>query len=129
MVINGNDSLNTGSRTFFVNGTAGGLYAWYNDSDRDLKKNISPIPDALKKVKQLQGVNFDWKETDRYESGRQMGFIAQEAVEVIPEVVSGEDGHYAMQYGPVTALLVEALKEQQKIIEGLEARIEDLEEK
>ena len=59
--------------------------------------------------------------------GRQMGFIAQEAVKVIPEVVSGEDGHYAMQYGPITALLVEAIKEQQGIIEDLKVRIETLE--
>jgi hypothetical protein len=56
-----------------------------------------------------------------------MGFIAQEAAGIIPEVVSHKDGHYAMQYGPVTALLVEALKEQQAIIKRLEARIDALE--
>ena len=56
-----------------------------------------------------------------------MGFIAQEAAGIIPEVVSHDGGHYAMQYGPVTALLVEALKEQQETIQRLEARIEALE--
>jgi predicted RNase H-like nuclease (RuvC/YqgF family) len=48
-----------------------------------------------------------------------MGFIAQEAEKVIPEVVSKANNHYAMQYAPVTALLVEAVKTQQKQIEAL----------
>ena len=45
-----------------------------------------------------------------------MGFIAQEAVEIIPEVVDKSGEYYTMQYAPVTALLVEAVKEQQKMI-------------
>jgi hypothetical protein len=53
-----------------------------------------------------------------------MGFIAQEAVEVIPEVVSGEDGHYAKQYGPGTALLVEAIKESSEENRELREEIE-----
>jgi hypothetical protein len=126
LVINGNESDNTNNRTFFANGQAGGTTAWYNDSDEQLKKNINSIPEALRKVRQLRGVNFEWKKKEHHEPGQKMGFIAQEAVEVIPEVVSGEDGHYAMQYGPVTALLVEAMKEQQDIIEGQQAQIEEL---
>ena len=55
-----------------------------------------------------------------------MGFVAQEAVKVIPEVVIGEDGHYAMQYGPITALLVEGLKQQQQIIESQQEQIKEL---
>ncbi|MFC1683282.1 tail fiber domain-containing protein, partial [Candidatus Zixiibacteriota bacterium] len=111
LVINGNESHNSNNRTFFSNGSAGGTTGWYNDSDAHLKKEIATIPDALRKVQQLRGVNFEWRDTDRHDPGRQMGFVAQEAVKVIPEVVTGEDGHYAMQYGPITALLVEAVKE------------------
>ncbi len=126
LVINGNDSDNTNNRTFFANGQAGGTTAWYNDSDERLKKNIDSIPEALQKVRQLRGVNFEWKDQEHHEPGQKMGFVAQEAVEVIPEVVSGEDGHYAMQYGPITALLVEAMKEQQEIIEGQQEQIAEL---
>ncbi|MFN8209276.1 MAG: tail fiber domain-containing protein, partial [Bacteroidales bacterium] len=57
---------------------------------------------------------------------RQVGFIAQEVEKVLPEVVDNSQGHYSMQYAPVTALLVEALKEQQKMIEELKAEVEKL---
>jgi hypothetical protein len=127
VVINGNDTDNTNNRTLFVNGSAGGLGAWNNDSDVSLKKNIAPIPDALQKVQQLRGVNFEWKDAEARGDGQQMGFVAQEAVDIIPEVVSGDDGHYAMQYAPITALLVEAVKEQQNIIDEQLKRIEALE--
>jgi hypothetical protein len=128
VVIDGNDTDNTNNRTFFVNGSAGGNTPWYNDSDERLKKDITTIPDALRKVQKLRGVNFEWKDSENHEPGRKMGFIAQEAVAIIPEAVAGDEGHYAMQYGPITALLVEALKEQQEIIEQLQARVEALEE-
>ena len=49
-----------------------------------------------------------------------MGFIAQEAVNIIPEVVDNEGDLMSMQYAPITALLVEAIKEQQKQIEKLQ---------
>jgi len=126
LVINGKASNNTLNRTFFVNGSAGGTGAWWNDSDIRFKKDINTIPDALNKVMKLHGVNFYWKdETDR-DTGKQMGFIAQEVKEVIPEVVSSEGETLSMQYAPVTALLVEAMKEQQSLIDNQKAAIEQL---
>jgi hypothetical protein len=47
-----------------------------------------------------------------------MGFIAQEVEEIIPEVVSNGGDSYSMQYSPLTALLVEAVKEQQSLIDN-----------
>jgi len=117
VVINGNSSSNPNNRTFYSNGTAGGDYAWYNDSDRRLKKNIATICSPIEKIMQLRGVNFEWKDKDAMEEGTKMGFIAQEAVSIIPEVVDHTGGKYSMQYAPITALLVEGMKEQQKIIE------------
>ena len=90
-------------------------------------KNISTISTSLGKVLQLRGVNYEWKETENRAEGLQMGFIAQEVQKIIPEVVDEKDGHYAMQYAPITALLVEAVKEQQKMIEELKEKIERLE--
>lgn len=134
IVINGSSSDNPNSRTLYVNGEAGGDGDWHTDSDGRMKKNVETIPDALEKVLQLRGVNFEWKETEHHEAGLRMGFIAQEAESVIPEVVSSNNDHYSMQYGSITALLVEAVKEQQKTIaeqnvtiQSLMRRIEQLE--
>ena len=120
---NANESLVTGdfaAKKFHINGdlTATTVNA---PSDQRLKKNISPIPDALTRVMKLRGVNFEWKDTTF--KGKQIGFIAQEVEKVVPEVVSylKDKDTYTMQYAPVTALLVEAMKEQQKTIEQLKA--------
>ena len=55
-----------------------------------------------------------------------MGFIAQEVEPVIPEVVSNDGAQYSMQYAPITALLVEAIKEQQKEIEELKLKNKEI---
>lgn len=128
IVINGNSSSNPNSRTFFSNGEAGGTTAWNNDSDRRLKKNINTIPSALEKVQKLRGVNFEWKDIENHSKGVKMGFIAQEANEIIPEVVSKSGEYYSMQYAPITALLVEAVKEQEIRFKTQESRIEELEQ-
>ena len=109
---------------FYVYGQAGGTTAWWNDSDKKLKTNIETIPNALDKVMQLRGVNYEWKERRDNTEGTQMGFIAQETEMVIPEVVNNTKGNYAMQYAPITALLVESTKEQQTQIEILKNEIE-----
>lgn len=123
LVINGNDTHNPNDRTFYVNGTAGGDYAWYNDSDIKLKTDIKTIENPLSKVIKLRGVNFKWK--DEREKGLKIGFIAQEAIEVLPEVVTAGET-YSMQYAPITALLVEAIKEQQAIINNQQTELEAL---
>jgi len=128
VVINGNGTNNINNRTFFVNGSAGGTGAWWNDSDLRLKKNIATIPDALNKVNKLRGVNFDWIDGGMHEKGRQMGFIAQEAEKIIPEVVSSENNHYSMQYASVTAILVEAVKELSSQNKSQSARFDKIEQ-
>jgi hypothetical protein len=133
LVINGNSNNNTNDRTLYVNGTAGSPYAWYNDSDKRLKHDIVTIPDALEKVMELRGVNFLWNDPADGLEGTQMGFIGQEAAEIVPEVVSVINDRYSMQYAPITALLVEGMKEQQQQIESvklenkqLKSEIDDL---
>lgn len=108
------------TRTLFVNGDAGGTGAWNNDSDKRLKKNIRNISQALEKVKKLKGVQFEWKDTKNHAKGKQIGIIAQDAKRVVPEVVSKPGEYYGIQYGPLVALLIEALKEQQIQIKALE---------
>ena len=91
-----------------------------------MKKNIETIPNALDKVLKLRGVNFQWKNSEKYKEKEQIGFVAQEVEDILPEVVEKADGHYAMQYAPINALLVEAVKEQQKMINYLKNEIEQL---
>ena len=91
------------------------------------KKNIKEIGGALDKVLSLKGVYFDWDE----EHGGQhdMGFIAEEVGKVIPEIVAFEpEGVYAtgVDYGAITPVLVQAIKEQQQLIDEQQEQILEL---
>jgi hypothetical protein len=86
-------------------------------SDSRLKTNVETIPDALALVKRLRGVSYD-----RVDSGeRQIGVIAQETQEVIPEVVvpSSESGMLSVAYGNLVAVLIEAIKQLSLEVESL----------
>jgi len=102
-------------------------------SDARFKSNINPIENPLQKVQQLRGVTFDWKTKEfperAFSDNRALGFIAQEVEQVLPEVVQTEktaEGYKAVQYDKVVALLVEAIKEQQKQIEALQKEIKKI---
>jgi hypothetical protein len=102
-------------------------------SDARFKSNINPIEKPLQKVQQLRGVTFDWKTKEfperAFSDNRALGFIAQEVEQVLPEVVQTEktaEGYKAVQYDKVVALLVEAIKEQQKQIEALQKEIKKI---
>jgi len=116
VVIKGKNNPN--SNTFYVNGTSGGIGDWNAASDMRLKTNITPITDALEKVCSLRGVEFEWIDKEKYDSKKHIGFIGQEVYDVLPEVVDNTNDFYSVQYGVITSLLVEAVKEQQKIIEA-----------
>ena len=113
---------------FDVSGVYTG-YIGYNtgfvdQSDRSLKENIEDIPDALSKVMNLRGRYFTWK-NELQSDERQVGFIAQEVEEQLPEVVDNGGGDTkGIAYGKVTALLVNAIKEQQAQIELLKQEVE-----
>jgi hypothetical protein len=99
----------------------------YSTSDKRLKENITPITNALEKVRSLTGVEFDWKqETESvhgYE-GHDVGVIAQEVQAVLPEAVrTNESGYLSVRYEKMIALLVEAMKEQQAEIDELKKLI------
>jgi hypothetical protein len=95
-------------------------------SDKELKKEIRPISDALAKIKALNGVSFVWKNNHR----SSLGFIAQDLEKVLPELVSKDEntGLRSVEYGNITAVLVEALKEQSQRIDELEKLILQLNE-
>ena len=96
------------------------------NSDKRIKKNIEPIEDALEKVKKISGYTFERNDID----GKFAGVIAQEIIEVLPEVVQQDDkGMYSVAYGNITALLIQALKEETAKREALEKQVAAILEK
>ena len=87
----------------------------YASSDRRLKENIKPISNALEKIDKVNGVEFDWKvgfEKSHSYTGHDIGLIAQEVEEVLPDiVVTRDDGYKAIRYEKMVALLLQAIKE------------------
>ena len=99
------------------------------DSDRRIKDNVETIQNGLDKVLRLRGTTFtriDLKDKNK----KHIGLIAQEVLEILPEVVGGsEETSYSVGYSEIVAVLIEAIKEQQKQIEEQNKRIAFLEAK
>ena len=104
------------------------ITAYGSFSDIRLKENIEAIPDAIQKVQKLEGVTFNYKK----DGSRSTGLIAQQLQEVLPEVVyetkdlDTQETHYAVRYGNVVGLLVEAIKEQQTQLTAQQEQINQL---
>ena len=95
-------------------------------SDVRIKENILNITDPLSKVLRLRGVSYN--RTDIEDKSTKIGFIAQEVEKIVPEVVTYDktSDRYGVSYGNITALLVEAIKEQQIKIDNLTIEVENL---
>jgi predicted nucleic acid-binding Zn-ribbon protein len=77
-------------------------------SDARFKENVEPIGCALEKVCSIGGYTYNKIGDPR----RNAGVLAQEVMEVLPEVVHGsEDTTYSVAYGNMVGLLIEAIKE------------------
>jgi len=112
--INSNNITGTGDITITGDVTATNFVT---TSDARLKSNITSITDALAKVTQLNG-----KQYTMYGQDDQIGLIAQEVEQVLPQMVHTRDdmmGTKAINYQNMVALLVEAVKELQTEIKGL----------
>jgi len=92
-------------------------------SSREMKTNIEPIENILPSVLQMQGVKFDWK--DSVHGINNYGFIAEDVDKILPNLVSHDSDGTAqgIQYSKMTAVLLEAIKEQQVQIEELKSKI------
>ena len=96
-------------------------------SDKKLKTNINDTKYGLSDVLKLRGVDFNWKE--KFEGKRDVGFIAQEVQEIIPELVKEVDSigknvgdtHLTVDYAKVVPILVESIKELKKEIDDLKS--------
>jgi len=91
-------------------------------SDKRFKEKIVTVDNALSKVLSLRGVNYYWNSKafpqKNFEDKLQLGLIAQEVETVLPEVVHTDaEGFKSVEYSKVVAVLIEAMKEQQKLID------------
>ena len=99
---------------------------WMNGSDRRLKKNFYALQYGLKEILALKPVHYKWKDSDR----KDIGFIAQDVREIIPEIVSGKEGkiedgyNLGVSYGNLNAALVKATQEQTETIRQQKIEIE-----
>ena len=96
-------------------------------SDERLKDNVKAIEDPLEKIKMIGGYNYTWNElgeahTMNKEGQTDVGVIAQEVEEIIPEAVTDKsNGYKAVQYEKIIPLLIECIKDQQTMIEKLQS--------
>ncbi len=96
-------------------------------SDRRLKKEISKIDNTLDKIENLNGYTYYLK-SDSLNENLQSGVMAQEIQDVYPHlIIDRPDGYMAVDYQGLIPILLEAIKEQHTIIEGLETKL-DLQE-
>ena len=103
--------------------STGDVVAYYS-SDERLKDNISLIPNALDKVSKLRGVEFDWNDKQDVYQGHDVGVIAQDVQEVLPELVQERaDGYLAVKYEKMVGLLIESIKELKTEVDDLKQQL------
>ncbi len=130
----------SGGATYGVYCSGNGAYTgtWSNVSDKRFKENIQPLTGALDKVLKLEPKTYTFKKDEQYKrmnfpESLQIGLIAQDVENVFPELVGQgispkgdkEDQFTfkSMNYIGLTPILVQAIKEQQKIIEEQDNKI------
>jgi hypothetical protein len=118
--VNGNArirSIGSGAYVGPVNRSSDGTLTTAT-SDIHFKENIEPLDNSLDAILNLRGVSFTWISDPGM--GRRVGFIAQEVEKVIPELVftNPADGYKGVNYSEMSAVIVEAMKDQQKQIEA-----------
>lgn len=130
---NGNVGIGTtnpGSYKLYVSGSAFATGSWVS-SDKRYKNNIKRIDSALDKINAINGVTYGFKQKtindidfSELKQGNHLGFIAQDIEKVFPELVKKDDeGYYAVNYDGLIPVLVEAIKEQEGVIDEQEEEI------
>ena len=119
----------TGSRAVLAD-ASGNLSAPV--SDQSVKENVQSLKYGLDTIMQLNPVQFEYIDSYKnYGEGLQIGAIAQEVEQIIPEAVfkTPSTGLKGIDYSQFNGIYIKAIQDQQKIIESLIQRIELLENK
>ncbi len=124
LTVYGNVGIGTNNPTSYKLYILGTAYAtgYWQSSDLTFKENVAPIESPLQRLINVNGISFTWKkqgnENRGFPDGKHNGFIAQDIEKIFPEIVrEGQDGEKAVAYTELIPILIEAMKEQQKIIE------------
>ena len=111
--------------TIWANGAAivNGSTTW---SDARYKTGVNTLENSLENILKLRGVSYDWRYKDfpdkNFPEGLQIGVIAQEIEKVYPQLVfTDKDGYKSVDYSKLTPILLEAMKQQQEMIDALKA--------
>ena len=133
-----NGSSTSSSYGLYVTGAIYATGDIVGSSDERLKKNINTIECGLDKVLRMRGVTYEWKDKeatglDENKSKNtnttpvRMGVIAQEILDIVPEAVvyDKENDRYGVEYGHLTGLLIEAIKDLNTKVEDLERKLEE----
>jgi len=113
-------SVNTFGKTIQISGS--------EYSDIRLKENIVTIGNVMEKISSITGYYFNWKGEDKEKN---IGVIAQEIEKVFPEIVhtNSQNGYRTVDYNKLSVFLLQAIKEQQAVIEKLQEDIKKIENK
>jgi hypothetical protein len=117
------DDTSTDRFEVYSNGNAWLSGTLTEASDRRLKKDIQPLMSSLTSILSLNGYNYNWIDTNS-SPNLQTGVIAQEVLEVFPELVETDKAYYSVNYIGLIPHLIEGIKEQQTIIEDQKSEIE-----
>ncbi|TVQ88650.1 MAG: hypothetical protein EA393_08425 [Bacteroidetes bacterium] len=137
MVHNAFSIGNSGKRWNTIFATNGSI----NTSDRRLKNNIEDMSYGLREILQMRPVSYQW--IDRQEDGAKLGFLAQDLLDIIPEVVMTREAVFNSEtntleymdveslgvfYSDIIPVVVKGMQEQQEIIEQQRQAIESQQE-
>ena len=118
--------LTVGEATNHTINCTGDIIA-FSTSDKKFKTGIKLINDPIDKIKKISGVNYTWKDNTpikEYRGKYDIGVIAQELEEVIPEAVrTSEDDVKSVRYEKIIPLLIECIKTQQLQIDKIIKRL------
>ncbi len=117
-----------------VAGTVNASGGYTQVSDIKFKTDIKSIDSPLNKILNIKGVSYNWKKEEYkdkgFADGRHYGVIGQEVEKILPEVVKESlNGEKSVSYTELIPVLIEAMKEQQKIIETQQKEMEALKTK
>ena len=99
----------------------------FGSSDERLKDNIQPISEPLYKLSKVGGYTFDWNDKQETYEGHDVGVIAQEIEEVLPEVVMTRgSGFKAVKYEKIVPLLIESIKELKQEVDEIKQKCDCL---
>ena len=99
----------------------------FGSSDRNLKDNIQPIENPLEKMDKIGGYTFVWNDKQNVYKGKDIGVVAQEIQEIMPEIVATRaNGYLGVKYEKIVPLLIESIKELKQEIDEIKEKCDCL---